>query len=187
MGKHIGRIIKLTTYLPFAVDTLPLPHVHLWSAKTKFHAICVRSFDQTTVRFSKPGVSYCAQLYGNLLCVTATTLMTNIKLIAVLKFYLHNTIYITVLNSNTPLLISVSLKSRNCQTNVILLFYIIKGLPKQTFHNSRTHYIPRNIILRCYLKRHLYFSHLAISLSCHIAINLNRKLIITTLEDPAIA
>jgi len=52
--------------------------------------------------------------YTEICCVTATTPMANIKLIDALKFCLHNTIYITVRNSNTPLLISVSLKSRNC-------------------------------------------------------------------------
>jgi len=41
------------------------------------------------------------------------TLMTNIKLIAVLKFCLHNTIYINLRNSNTPLFLSVSQKPRS--------------------------------------------------------------------------
>jgi hypothetical protein len=125
--------------------------------------------------------------YTEICSVTTTTLMTNIKLIAVLTFCLHNTIYITVRNSNTPLLISVSLKSRNFldECHVTILHYT--KTTKLDVPQGRTHYTLLDIILRCYLKRHLYFSHLAISLLCHIAINFKRKLIITTLEDPAIA
>jgi len=113
---------------------LPLPHVHLWSAKTKLHAICVRSLDWTTVHVSKPGVLHCAQLYGNLLCSAATTLMTNIKLIAVLKFCFHNTIYINLHNSNKPLVISVSLEPRSFldECHVVTLHYTKTAKAKES-------------------------------------------------------
>jgi hypothetical protein len=51
--------------------------------------------------------------------------MTNIKLIAVHMFCLHNTIYTTLRNSNMPLVISVSLKSLNFldECHVVILHY----------------------------------------------------------------
>jgi hypothetical protein len=70
-------------------------------------------------------VFHIVPIYTEISCVTVMTPMTNIKLIAALKFCLHNTIYITVRNSNTPLLKSVRLKSRNFlkECHVVILHY----------------------------------------------------------------